>query len=70
MYSEFLFNISEDDHITNFVILIFSMKNSYDVLLFDCCRDVELRDFRFLQLSQDDSSEIFDFQSTDCIYSS
>jgi hypothetical protein len=67
VYSESLFD-TEDDHITDSVVLIFSMKKSTDVLLFDCCRDFEIRDFRFLQLSRGDSSETFDFQSTDCIY--
>ncbi len=58
VYFEFLFN-TEDDYITDSVILIFSMKNI----------DVEWWDYQFSQLFQDDSSEIFDFQSINDVYS-
>ena len=67
MYSESLFD-AEDNHIADSVVLVFSIKNSTNVLLFDCCLEFRIRDYRFLQLLRDDSSEIFDFQSTGYIY--
>ena len=41
MYSEFLFD-AEDNHIADSVVLVFSIKNSTDVLLFDCCLEFRI----------------------------
>ncbi len=44
MYSESLFD-AENNHITDSVVLVFLIKNSTNVLLFNCCLEFRIQNY-------------------------